>query len=233
MDCAEAKQYLSAYLDGCLPKELSSQLKVHLDGCAQCRAILASYTQMREQVRSVKLQDTDDFVWKGVNNAEPIPLYKKTWVHSLTALAACVVLVIGVLAVKHNGAFGPSQNEPVPETVLEDAASAPMMARMAPVPYAGKAFAVPENGVAVFDYEDVSDKQTYTMQIVTLSVSVGASEAFMQKISEIRKDDADGQLLVSRAEFDEFLRIDGVSVVQERTETTTAEICAEKIVIEY
>ena len=182
MDCAKAKQYLSEYVDGCLSEELSAQLQVHLASCAQCRAQLKSYEKLRAELCAFKLENTDDFVWKGIANAQPtvLPLYKKAWVRSLSAVATCFVLVIGLLAVTQNGAFKPTQNGNVPETVQEDSivqpdASAPMKARTADVPYADQHFHIPEGGVTTFGSAEVKQKNAAmeeTLEIQSYSYCV-------------------------------------------------------------
>jgi anti-sigma factor RsiW len=48
MICRELIDVLDDYLDGALPPDLVVDLERHLEGCAPCRAYIATYRKARE-----------------------------------------------------------------------------------------------------------------------------------------------------------------------------------------
>ncbi len=235
MDCSEVKQYLSEYVDGCLPNELAAQLEAHLKDCAHCRAELAAYQSLRMQIRALKLENTDDFVWKGIEEKPSVlPLYKKTWMRCLGAAAACFVLVIGVLAGTQNGALKPTVEENVAK---EEMASVPRMARTAEVPYADQTFDISESGATPFGHENVKQNgaaaEVYTTRVLTFSVREQAREAFLRTLSGLRMEGVDEPTIINASDLDKLLQIDGVEVIKERLEETSSAVRQGKIVIEY
>ena len=51
MDCKEAARLLEPYLDGELDRDSARALEAHIDGCAECRAALASLGRVRHAMR--------------------------------------------------------------------------------------------------------------------------------------------------------------------------------------
>ncbi|HKE49499.1 MAG TPA: zf-HC2 domain-containing protein [Rhodanobacteraceae bacterium] len=52
MDCNEAKRLIEPYLDGELDRAEARALEAHVDGCAECQAVLTQLGQLRHAVRT-------------------------------------------------------------------------------------------------------------------------------------------------------------------------------------
>ena len=53
MNCTIVQSSLSAYLDGCLPKEERERVALHVARCGRCQSRLEELAQVRKAVRSL------------------------------------------------------------------------------------------------------------------------------------------------------------------------------------
>ena len=97
MECEQVKEYLSSYMDGCLSDKLKEQVEAHLEDCSACKAELEAYVQLSTQLCAARITNTDDFKldMKKVKAPVQISPFKK-WIPHVSAVAACLVLIVGV-----------------------------------------------------------------------------------------------------------------------------------------
>jgi copper chaperone CopZ len=108
MDCTEFRPALSELVDGTLPRESKARLESHLEGCADCRALLADIRRIRLSARALPKMAPPDSVWQKVRadfeaqtrQSRPAPALhfvpKRRQV--LAGLAAAAVLVLAASA---------------------------------------------------------------------------------------------------------------------------------------
>ncbi len=109
MDCEQVKEYLSEYVDGFATPEQKKQIEAHLAQCAACQKEADALWKLRGEIRALKMENTDDFVFDSARAraAAPLPLYRQKWLRSASAAAACFVLLIGVYTAVQNGYRAP------------------------------------------------------------------------------------------------------------------------------
>jgi anti-sigma factor RsiW len=60
MNCEQAEELLSAYLDDALEPGLSEQVRAHLETCEHCRAILEDYRRLDAELATAPMVAPDD-----------------------------------------------------------------------------------------------------------------------------------------------------------------------------
>ncbi len=130
MDCKQVKAYLSAYIDGFLPAEEKQQVAAHLDACAACRQAAEALLKLRGEIRALKLENTDDFVFDFARAKAPetLPVYRRKWLRTVSACAACFVLLIGVYAAVQNGYQTPAEQKLSAGNAAQDKAAVDVLA---------------------------------------------------------------------------------------------------------
>lgn len=101
---------LSEYLDGELPEAEHAALELHLQSCAECRAVLADLRRVVRRARSLSEQTPPHDLWPGIasrigasppRRSEPIELaaYRQSgrrWTFSLPQLAAAGIALMAL-----------------------------------------------------------------------------------------------------------------------------------------
>lgn len=113
MDCRQVCQLLSEYTDGFLPKETVEQVEAHLKNCDACRNEAEAFLALRKEIRALRIENTDDFVFdiERVKKPVSVPFMRRGWVRSLSAVAACLVLFIGIYAAVDHGYHTPGEDD--------------------------------------------------------------------------------------------------------------------------
>lgn len=97
MTCEEALVLISGHIDGENTPEEEAQLRLHLEHCEECRAVLAAYQEMESGVAALEEEPPAELreqVMAAIRAEKPVRKKRPTrWV-SLAA-AAALVLVIG------------------------------------------------------------------------------------------------------------------------------------------
>jgi anti-sigma factor RsiW len=66
MSCIEYQSALSELVDGTLAREARRGLEAHLEGCAECRAVLADLRRIRESARALPKRMPPESAWQKV-----------------------------------------------------------------------------------------------------------------------------------------------------------------------
>lgn len=113
MNCEQVKEYLNEYVDGFLPDEIKEQVEAHLTQCAACKKAAEALLKLHGEIRALKLEHTDDFVFDIERAKAPVvlPMRRKGWLRAISATAACFVLLIGVYTAVQNGYQTPAVQE--------------------------------------------------------------------------------------------------------------------------
>jgi hypothetical protein len=141
MDCREAQEMLSAYHDGELPEAERARVAAHLEGCAECVALLESMARVDA---AAGVPDPGTEYWERFNRRVTeriareqdaprgtiVPHPKRGWVRQqlryLVPAAAAAILAVVIFR-----NIGP---EPGPETPVRTGAPATMETRRVPAP---------------------------------------------------------------------------------------------------
>jgi hypothetical protein len=131
MDCTEFQPALSELVDGTLSRESKARLESHLDGCADCRALLADIRRIRLSARALPKMAPPDSIWQKVRadfeaqTRRPRPASALRLVPRrrsvLAGLAAAAVLVIAASA----GVYFMTRLTPPAAAPVESAAAHP------------------------------------------------------------------------------------------------------------
>jgi hypothetical protein len=124
MNCEEARESLSAYLDEALAPEERSLVDAHLEGCAACRRELAALRGTVALLQRVEpARAPVGFVDRVVAAARPRPWYRRVAAAVLLPLSvklpleAAAVVMVGLLAVylfEHNPELQQAAREAIP-----------------------------------------------------------------------------------------------------------------------
>ncbi|MBR5261406.1 MAG: zf-HC2 domain-containing protein, partial [Oscillospiraceae bacterium] len=142
-DCAKIQELISAMLDGELSAEEKSLVKEHIDSCSECAAMYEMFALVSGELESDLAEAPADLKNKVMAGIKP-EKKKKGLIVSLRpymTAAACLVLVIGVVAAGRGGfsmnsaADMAAPRAAAPESAIADTAEEPMapMAPMAPM----------------------------------------------------------------------------------------------------
>ena len=73
MNCKETKKILSAYADGEITDDLKDAVEKHVDGCAECKALLTQQVKLNKQLLSIgdnpDLPDIESSIMSAVMNS--------------------------------------------------------------------------------------------------------------------------------------------------------------------
>lgn len=108
MDCAKAKEYLHSYIDDSLSATTRRELEAHLLTCQECAAELEALQSLSKAIRVLPQPELPPGFSQSLHerlSAEPAPprpaVWQRGWVKPVAA-AACLILVVGMLAVGGN-----------------------------------------------------------------------------------------------------------------------------------
>jgi len=65
-DCDRYQEWLSAYLDGELDERQETELRAHLDGCAECRDLYAAFTEFSEDIAAEAEEEIPEDLYRSV-----------------------------------------------------------------------------------------------------------------------------------------------------------------------
>lgn len=108
MNCEDARKYLNEYIDGFLSDAQCKQIAAHLALCDTCRKEAEALLKLRGEIRALKLENTDDFVFDLARAKSAALPVRHKWLPAVSAVAACFVLFIGVYAAVQNGYHTPA-----------------------------------------------------------------------------------------------------------------------------
>ena len=74
MNCNEAADKLSQYVDGELDSVLSGRMSLHIDSCDSCKKDLESYRRIGVWMREVEIPVDTEVVWSRIEAAIPSKL---------------------------------------------------------------------------------------------------------------------------------------------------------------
>ncbi|MBR4953961.1 MAG: zf-HC2 domain-containing protein, partial [Oscillospiraceae bacterium] len=134
-DCAKIQELISAMLDGELSAEEKSLVKEHIDSCSECAAMYEMFALVSGELESDLAEAPADLKNKVMAGIKP-EKKKKGLIVSLRpymTAAACLVLVIGVVAA---GRGGFSMNSAADMAALRAAATESAIADTAEEPMA-------------------------------------------------------------------------------------------------
>jgi Tol biopolymer transport system component len=143
MNCEQAEELLSAYLDDALEPGLSEQVRLHLETCERCRAILEDYRKLDDELATApmvapdqslrdRLFSSDEYraILEEQRAAADAPTEKTRrvlaalhpnsplWSKALLPIAASVALALLLTVLARQGIFlGSANNHPVATTV--------------------------------------------------------------------------------------------------------------------
>lgn len=108
MNCRDLEELLSAYADGELAGTQRHFLDEHLTSCADCRAILADYTKIREQLLSLRvtspLPDIKEATMSKIKMVR-VPVRLRRWLRPALVAAPVLVVLITLLSLYLSGFF--------------------------------------------------------------------------------------------------------------------------------
>ena len=99
MPCSPYLELLSARLDGELTEAEHRTLTAHLDTCPQCRAIARDLEQLHTAVRAMEVPAPEGLAVGVVQQLRQRRVARRRTLRQLTALAACLLLMVGVVRV--------------------------------------------------------------------------------------------------------------------------------------
>jgi hypothetical protein len=99
MNCKETKKILSAYADGEITDDLKDAVEKHVDGCAECKALLTQQVKLNKQLLSIgdnpDLPDIESSIMSAVMNSGN-KRKSRRWLRPVLALTP-VALVLAIL----------------------------------------------------------------------------------------------------------------------------------------
>ena len=111
MKCSEIKEFLSAYANDELSPLQKGIVEEHLSGCVDCRATLADYRVIRQQLESLKtvlhMPETTDAMTFQIKSLSYIKLASKWLCPALVALPIIVAMIILLVIQPWNPVSGP------------------------------------------------------------------------------------------------------------------------------
>jgi hypothetical protein len=108
MNCKDLGELLSAYADGELAGTQRDFLDEHLASCADCRVVLADYTQIRQQLLSLRvtrpLPDIREATMSKIKMVK-VPVGLRRWLRPALVAAPILVVLITLLSLYLSGFF--------------------------------------------------------------------------------------------------------------------------------
>jgi anti-sigma factor RsiW len=137
MSCREFAPSLSDLVDGGLPRDARAKLEAHLEGCADCRALLADLKRVKAAARALPKMTAPESVWQNVRAGLDGELRRSgarrpatvlqfagwRW-RGLTGLAAAAVVVLAVIAGTYYMTRAAAPVTPAPPAPAHESASA-------------------------------------------------------------------------------------------------------------
>jgi hypothetical protein len=106
MKCENIKELLSAYVDSELTDTQRNLVEEHLAGCADCRAILADYTEVRKQLLSLQetppLPDVEEATMTKIKMVRA-PAKLRRWLRPALVAASIIIILAIVLPLQLSG----------------------------------------------------------------------------------------------------------------------------------
>lgn len=99
MPCSPYLELLSARLDGELTEAEHRTLAAHLDACPQCRAIARDFEQLHTAMSAMEVPAPEGLADGVVQQVRQRRAARRRTLRQLTALAACLLLTVGVVRV--------------------------------------------------------------------------------------------------------------------------------------
>ena len=104
MTCKETQEYLSAYLDRQLTPADLSEVRLHLEACAACRAEEKSILALKETLRTVKMPSIPLDLLASIETATTLKprwwetgAYERRW----APVALSILVALGAWAITH------------------------------------------------------------------------------------------------------------------------------------
>ena len=129
-DCERYQEWLSAMLDGELDERQERELQAHLDGCAECRALFAAFTDISGAVAAEAVEDIPEDLHARVMakidlSAKVLNRQKKLRIlRPVLSMAAGLIVVVGSLLALRGSFVGRSETSRTPMMNTNTAASA-------------------------------------------------------------------------------------------------------------
>ena len=111
MKCKDLQELLSAYADDELPRTQREFVEEHLAGCADCRAILADYMTVRQQLTSLRTTPVMPDIKQGtMSKIKAMDMLKKSplrWMRPALVAGPIIAILIALLVLHPWSGLGP------------------------------------------------------------------------------------------------------------------------------
>lgn len=109
-DCGGIREKISTLIDGEVSESERAEIEKHIEACTECRRMYEAFTAVSDSLGELEEvpQGLHEDIMRGVKKARQRPLLRK-----ILPLAACFVLIFGVVAMK--GMDNNSADEAAPE----------------------------------------------------------------------------------------------------------------------
>ena len=116
-DCGGIREKISALIDGEVSEGERAEIEKHIEACAECRRMYEAFTAVSDSLG--EMEDVPPEVHEGimreVNKAKKKPLLRK-----ILPLAACFVLIFGVVAMRGMDSNSADKEATAPESLYAD-----------------------------------------------------------------------------------------------------------------
>ena len=132
MKCEKVSDLISCYLDGCLPPNKAEAVRIHIDGCARCRAeMVAEQVSTRALGSPVKSFDAPDVLAQVKSRVSGKQAARPRWQWAFAGVAAACCLIWLALSFAHQM---PSPQQAATSLATGPVATAPQSPVLKPAP---------------------------------------------------------------------------------------------------
>lgn len=116
-DCGGIREKISALIDGEVSESERAEIEKHIEACAECRRMYEAFTAVSDSLGELEdvPSEVHEGIMRGVKKARQRPLLRK-----ILPLAACFVLIFGVVAMKGMDSNSADKEATAPESLYAD-----------------------------------------------------------------------------------------------------------------